>query len=159
MFRHETVRIARKTNAGTFFEDTSVRGEQINIRNEHGPTPRDSTLSLQGSLRLSNAMISTCYFMHQFVLPVGWFPLIPKFYQENGQGECFKWAVDAASLFLFANRNGDHQMLLQARTLYSSALTATNTAISDPSERLKDETFCAILILNIIDVSMSEKEA
>ena len=124
------------------------------MHEENAARPRVNVLPLQGPLRLSDTMVSTCYFMHQLVLPVGWFPLIPKLYQECELGGCFKLAVDAASLFLFANLTGDDQLLVQARTCYGLALNATNYAISDPSKRLRDETFCAILILNIIDVSI-----
>ena len=57
-------------------------------------------------------------------------------------------------MFLYANRTGKDHLIVHARKLYSFALNATNIAISHPSESLKDETLCAILVLNIIDVGV-----
>lgn len=74
-------------------------------------------------------------------------------------GRCFKWPVEAASIFLYANRTGKDPLLVRARSLYSLALKATNSTISDPPESLKDETFCAILVLNVIDVGADSSES
>lgn len=153
MFRHQTVKIASKAVSRVFFEGISVHEEQ---RNEPVSYAAEQSLPpppIRDSLGLSDTFTSTCYFMHQLVISVGWFALIPKLYEASGPGECLKRAVDAASMFLYANRTGKVQLSLQARHLYSFALSATTTAISDPMERLRDETLCAILILSITDVS------
>lgn len=156
MFRDETTKTTYKANVGRHLDvyTTELKTHRMNTARQ-----KSLELPIQGSLRLSETLLSTCYFMRQMVLPVGWFPLIPKFYQEFGQEGCFRWAVDAASLFLFGNRNGDDQLLVRARTLYGMALHATNVAISDPIESLRDETFCAILILNIIDVRIDKESS
>ena len=154
IFRHETVKTVRKASAGSFSEDPAALDKQTSTDTLNDAKKRLFSLPVPSSLRLSDTVISTCYFMHQLVIPVGWFPLIPQLYQVSESGGCLKWAVDAASMFLYANRTGNDQLVVPARTLYSSALNATNIAISDPVERLKDETFCAILILNIIDVNI-----
>ena len=148
MFRHETAKTV-KASVRSVFEAVAVFEEQSTDILKKRPI---SPLNLC-PLTLSDTITSICYFMHQMVIPVGWFPLLPKLYQQSERGGCLKWAVDTASMFLYANRTGNDQLLVRARTLYSSALNATNIAISNPLERLKDETFCAIPVLNIIDVS------
>ncbi len=153
IFRDETMKTVRKANARAFYEDNTIFKEQRSNNALNATKEIMIWLPINGPLRLPDTMTSTCYFMYQIVIPVGWFPLIPKLYQESRPGGCLKWAVDAASMFLYANRTGKNQLLVQARDLYSSALKATNIAISSPFESLKDETFCAILVLNIIDVS------
>ena len=156
IFRHANVRAVHEASAGAFVGAAAVIEERTSADNSNAAENRVDFLPIHSPLRLSDTITSTYYFMHQVVIPVGWFPLIPQLYQESGPGGCLKWAVDAASMFLFANRTGKDQLLVQARNLYSLALNAINLAISDPFERLKDETFCAILILNIIDVSTNE---
>ena len=155
IFRDETLKTMRKASVGVIFENTAVSEEHTSPHDLNVTVQKMSSPPVYGSLRLSDAVTSTYYFMHQLVIPVGWYPLIPKFYQESGPEGCLKWAVDAASMFLYANRTGEDHLLIQARTLYSSALNAINITISDPVERLRDETLCAILILNIIDVRTS----
>ena len=142
----------RQANAGAISEAATVP----EVQSTHNLDDARKTVllpAIHGSLRLSDTVTSTCYFIHQLVIPVGWFALIPKLYQDSEEGGCFKSAVEAASTFLYANRTGKDHFFARARSMYSSALTATNIAISDPFESLRDETFCAILVLNIIDVS------
>ena len=152
IFRHETLKTVRKAGAGANSETAAVFEEQTSTHTTNNAKKRVIQPQLYDSLRLSDTAMSTCYFIHQLVIPVGWFSLIPKLYQESKVGGCFKWAIEAASMFLYANRTGKDHLLSRARTLYSAALKALNTAISDPFESLRDETFCAILVLNIIDV-------
>ncbi len=158
IFRHETLKTVRKARAGACFEGAAVLEEQTSTHALNATKQTVFSLPICGSLSLSDTVTSTCYFIHQLVIPVGWYPLIPKLYQESAPGGCLKWAVDAASMFLYANRFGKNQLLVRARILYSSALNATNVAISDPFERLEDETICAILVLNIINVSVNGNE-
>lgn len=146
------MRTVRKASAGVLSETTAVPEEQIS---RHIVNPAKKMViqpRIYDSLTESDTAASTCYFLYQLVIPAGLFSLIPKLYQESKVGGCFKWAVEAAAMFLYAHRTGKVHLLSQARTLYSSALKALNIAISDPFESLRDETFCAILVLNIIDV-------
>ena len=153
IFRDETAKTVRKANAGAFSDVPAVVDVRTNSRSLDAAKQRMVPSSMHHPLSLPDKVRSTCYFMRQLVLPVGWFPLIPKLYQASGPGGCLRWAVEAASMFLFANRIGRGDLLIQARTLYGLALDATNLAISDPLGSLSDETFCAILVLNVIDVS------
>ena len=158
IFRHETLKTVRKASAEAVPEAASVFAEQTSIHTVSAARKMVIQPQIYDSLRLSDTVTSTCYFIHQVVIPVGWFSLIPKLYQDSDERGCIKRAVEAASMFLFANRTGKGQLLVWARKLYSSALTATNIAISDPFESLRDETFCAILVLNIIDVGAVQNQ-
>ena len=149
----------RKVGAGANSKTAAVFEEQTKTNTVDDAKKRVIQPHMYESLRLSDTATSTCHFIHQLVIPVGWFSLIPKLYQESKAGDCFKWAVEAASMFLYANRTGKDHLLSRARTLYSAALKALNTAISDPFESLRDETFCATLVLNIIDVGANLNES
>ena len=80
IFRHETLKTVRRASAGAFFEAATVLQGYTGAHTLTAGKKRVISLPVHDSLRLSDTVTATCYFIHQLVIPVDWFPLIPKLY-------------------------------------------------------------------------------
>ena len=119
---------------------------------------KKNVLPLYPPIDLSFEQLSIFQFFDQLSMStpegkaVGWLYFLPQLYQDASAESCLIWTIKAAAYFLFENHFHTSQLLIKARECYGMALRSTNAAIQDPVEKLKDETLCTILLLNILDV-------
>jgi hypothetical protein len=60
-------------------------------------------------------------------------------------------AIYAASFATFALRTGNYEYLIKGRSMYSLALSRTNTALEDPEIAVLDRTLAAVLLLGLFE--------
>jgi hypothetical protein len=106
---------------------------------------------------LPGVEILTQYLFDQIVMSETWLSLLPPLYSHSRDKSALRYSIHAASLFLMANQTGDHTAMARARQSYGRSLSLLNLDLGDHTEKLKDETFCTILVLHLINVSTSRQ--
>ena len=75
-----TAVVVGKKSAGVFIEAAATLKEQRDTHTLNLAKKKMFSSPIHCALGLFDALTSTCYLMHQLVIPVGWFPLIPTLY-------------------------------------------------------------------------------
>lgn len=130
------------------------------VMKQHALGDEDDQTSLTKPLKDPPAAVLTAFFFDQFICPdTGWYAYLPRLYQNTPANSYLFGSIQAASLFVLANRRPNHsELMARASRDYGDTLRKLNAALGDQNERLKDQMLCAVLILILIEVSSQAVE-
>ncbi|KIW70549.1 hypothetical protein PV04_02807 [Phialophora macrospora] len=146
-------------------DDISAPKEEFLVSNSVSARPDSPAVltnnvnSLHGLVHVSlpGVEILTQYLFDQIVMPETWLSLLPPLYSHSRDNGALRCSIHAASLFLMANQSGDHTAMARARRSYGRCLSLLNIDLGHHAEKLKDETFCTILVLHLINDIAGER--
>jgi hypothetical protein len=96
--------------------------------------------------------------LHQFSVPIdgyrfyGFLDFLPSLCRETRKNSCLSLATDALAKVYITNLSQVPLNRAEHALIYGRALKATNAALQDPLESVKDDTFIAVWILGIYEV-------
>jgi hypothetical protein len=80
---------------------------------------------------------------------------LPDLYSETSDGSCLNMATHAVAMAYISNTSGAFTKTYEHVQTYGRALRATNVALRDPLESVKDSTIIAVWLLGVHEVRMS----
>lgn len=96
--------------------------------------------------------------LHQFSAPTNsnrfyrFLDFLPDLYRETSEVSCLNLATDALAKAYITNMSESSPKRAEHLQTYGRALRATNIALQDPLERVKDSTIIAVWLLGVHEV-------
>ena len=119
-----------------------------------GPQKNPQPFSFSAiQLDIPSSEQSLSLFFNQYVSPgddeiPGMNDFLPLFYQQAPPFSCLKLCVAATAYASLANQSNSTAIGNKTWEAYGTALSSVNIALADSIESLKDETLCALFILD-----------